>query len=166
MMPPPIVYISFIFPLIVASIASYIDYESLPDKTLFPGPWERYIKAPSNKTYITPSRIWKVRGNVTTSGVGIAIGAGGELTVEFDENIAGRLAAVKLSCLLEDELTSFGPGSAFWSSLWEDILSPIWAILSLLGLQAQYLMLPQTARRGIFHWHSISAGRPAASVLI
>ncbi len=49
-----------------------------------------------------PSRIYKVRGNVSTStadrggdsseGTGLMIGAGGTLSLEFEENIAGRYA--------------------------------------------------------------------------
>lgn len=92
--------------VLVRAVSStpFIDYESLPNETIFPGPWETYIKAPVNKSYITPARIWKTRGNVTDSGFfysgvddghhepgkGILIGAGGVLTLEFDENIAGR----------------------------------------------------------------------------
>lgn len=81
----------------------FIDPEHLPDHTLFPGPWEQYIKAPANKTHITPRGIWAVEGNVTTSshggplsvgdhvpGEGILIGTGGLVTFVFDENIAGR----------------------------------------------------------------------------
>ncbi|KAH6686172.1 Six-hairpin glycosidase-like protein [Plectosphaerella plurivora] len=75
-----------------------------PYETLFPGPWERFIKAPANKTHITPTGIWAVEGNVTTSahggplqvgehvpGSSILIGPGGLLTLEFAENIAGRV---------------------------------------------------------------------------
>jgi alpha-L-rhamnosidase-like protein len=82
----------------------FIDPDNLPDETLFPGPWERYIKAPANKTRITPAGIWAVEGNVTTSaqgvklqvgehvaGSGILLGPGGLLTLEFAENIAGRV---------------------------------------------------------------------------
>ncbi|KAH8908913.1 Six-hairpin glycosidase [Coniochaeta sp. PMI_546] len=95
-----------LLPLAAAGLAAtrpFIDWESLPNTTIFPGPWEKYIKAPRDKTRITPARIWKVKGNVSTSGVngwargghepggGIAIGPGGVLTLEFDENIAGRV---------------------------------------------------------------------------
>ncbi|KXH51899.1 hypothetical protein CSIM01_13676 [Colletotrichum simmondsii] len=84
----------------------YIDPNSLPDTPVFRGPWERYIKAPADKTYIVPHRIWDVEGNITTSGLeavevgveagrtfhhGITIGPGGMLTLEFEENIAGRV---------------------------------------------------------------------------
>ncbi|KAB5545597.1 Six-hairpin glycosidase-like protein, partial [Coniochaeta sp. 2T2.1] len=93
------------FPLAVVGLGDqpYIDFESLSNKTIWPGPWEKYIKAPKDKTRIAPARIWKARGNVTTSGIdaktrvghepggGIAIGPGGELTLEFPENIAGRV---------------------------------------------------------------------------
>ncbi|KAJ9134654.1 Alpha-l-rhamnosidase a [Pleurostoma richardsiae] len=83
----------------------FVNYNSLPDETVFPGPWEQYIKAPANKSYITPARIWKARGNVSDSGFeaalrsggehqpgsSILIGSGGTLTLEFDENISGRV---------------------------------------------------------------------------
>ncbi|KAG7127826.1 hypothetical protein HYQ45_012318 [Verticillium longisporum] len=85
--------------------AKNIDYAALPDETLFPGPWERYIKAPADKTRITPARILTTFGNVTTSsatpravtpgdhvpGQGILIGPEGLLTLEFDENTGGRV---------------------------------------------------------------------------
>lgn len=62
------------------------------------------MKAPEDKTYIVPSRIWDVEGNITTShrpvevGAaaahilehGVTIGPGGLLTLEFEENISGR----------------------------------------------------------------------------
>ena len=80
----------------------FLDYSALPNKTVFPGPWERYIKAPADKSRIVPARIWRVGGNVTTSstgsllhdgpyisGSGILIGPGGTITFEFAENIAG-----------------------------------------------------------------------------
>ncbi len=78
----------------------------------FPGPWDRYIKAPKDKQRVVPRRVWRVRGNVSSLGLGdsfedgetremedgeawvqgkgILIGMGGQLTVEFDENIGGR----------------------------------------------------------------------------
>ncbi|KAI0123035.1 Six-hairpin glycosidase-like protein [Xylariales sp. AK1849] len=81
-----------------------IDYHHLPNETVFPGPWDDYIKAPANKSFITPKSIYAVEGNVTTSnselfnrdgnlpaGTSILIGEGGHLTVEFAENIAGRV---------------------------------------------------------------------------
>ncbi|KAK3378385.1 Six-hairpin glycosidase-like protein [Podospora didyma] len=80
----------------------------LPDKTLWPGPWEAYIAAPENKSHIEPARFWKARGNITVPLAhggggnlfeegkeggkgGLLFGAGGVLTLEFDENIAGRV---------------------------------------------------------------------------
>jgi len=96
-----------VFPLAAVGLRDlpHIDFESLPNKTIWQGPWEKYIKAPKDKTKISPVRIWRARGNVTTAGVnaktrigheaggGIAIGPGGVLTLEFAENIAGRLVA-------------------------------------------------------------------------
>ncbi|KAK7953957.1 alpha-L-rhamnosidase A [Apiospora saccharicola] len=76
-----------------------IDYHHLPQEPVFPGPWDRFIKAPANKSYITPARIWMVDGNVTTTSNGgylsangdILIGEGGHITLEFEENISGRV---------------------------------------------------------------------------
>lgn len=82
----------------------HVDPKALPNETLFPGPWERYIQAPANKSYITPLSFWNVDHNVTNSatgepvlrgsahvpGDGIVIGPYGELTLEFGENVAGR----------------------------------------------------------------------------
>ncbi|XXH00082.1 hypothetical protein Hte_006424 [Hypoxylon texense] len=98
--------------LVSTGVPLGIDYHNLPTKTVFPGPWDRYIKAPANKSFITPARFWKVEGNVTTPstrrepltarhnyGGGILIGEGGLLTVEFQENIAGRV------CLEVDSVT-------------------------------------------------------------
>ena len=80
-----------------------IDYHNLPTSPVFPGPWDHYIKAPANKSFITPAEIWQVEGNVTTPSSGAApvvgrrpkhesilIGAGGLLSLAFDENISGR----------------------------------------------------------------------------
>ncbi|KAK3685694.1 Six-hairpin glycosidase-like protein [Podospora appendiculata] len=106
-------------PLFVAVVVSALGnsvsddpivYEPLPNVTLFPGPWDEYIKAPKNKSHILPARFWKVRGNVSTStsataswgkneedsaghvrGSGIVLGPGGVLTVEFKENYGGRV---------------------------------------------------------------------------
>ncbi|KAI5862933.1 Six-hairpin glycosidase-like protein [Durotheca rogersii] len=88
----------------LAASSSGVDYHKLPTDPVFPGPWDQYIKAPANKSFITPARFWKVEGNVTTPSVGLGlrglehsydrgvlIGEGGLLTVEFEENIGGRV---------------------------------------------------------------------------
>ncbi|KAI0007719.1 Six-hairpin glycosidase-like protein [Xylariaceae sp. FL0662B] len=92
-----------LFALAPAVVSLGIDYGNLPTEPVFPGPWDNYIKAPDNKSFITPARIWRVEGNVTTprdksltvgQGYGtssVLIGEGGLLTVEFGENIAGRV---------------------------------------------------------------------------
>ncbi len=86
---------------VAASQLPSLDYEHLPNTTLFPGPWEQYIKAPKDKGRISPARIYRIRGNVSTStaddgdhelGSGLMLGAGGTLSLEFQENIAGRCA--------------------------------------------------------------------------
>lgn len=88
---------------LVGAAVNGIDYHDLPTSPVFPGPWDHYIKAPANKSFITPAEIWKVEGNVTTPSTGatpivgqpsghesILIGAGGLLSLAFDENISGR----------------------------------------------------------------------------
>ena len=76
------------------------DYESLPLDTIFPGPWESNIRAPFNKSYITPVRIFDFEGSVSggeavlqdaeTEGISWVISPGGLITFEFEENIAGK----------------------------------------------------------------------------
>jgi hypothetical protein len=76
------------------------DYESLPLDTIFPGPWEASIKAPVNKSHITPAKIFAFEGNVAggeavlsgtrpKGGLAWVIGPGGLITFEFVENIGG-----------------------------------------------------------------------------
>ncbi|ORY71825.1 Six-hairpin glycosidase-like protein [Pseudomassariella vexata] len=92
-------------PLAATFNAAFVDPHKLPVEPVFPGPWDDYIKAPVNKSFITPARIWQIEGNVTTTGYNdlalqngnsmedgsILIGEGGLITVEFDENISGRV---------------------------------------------------------------------------
>lgn len=68
------------------------DYESLPLDTIFPGPWERNIKAPANKSEISPARVYNVEGDVKRlkGEHAVTLGRGGLVTLEFSENIAGR----------------------------------------------------------------------------
>lgn len=77
------------------------DYESLPLDTIFPGTWENNIRAPFNKSYITPVKIFNFEGAVsgaeavlqdtkTEGGISWVIGPGGLITFEFGENIAGK----------------------------------------------------------------------------
>jgi hypothetical protein len=79
-----------------------VDYESLPHKTIFPGPWESNIRAPLNKSHIVPVKIFNFEGAVsgqeailqnadTASGASWVIRSGGLVTFEFEENISGRL---------------------------------------------------------------------------
>jgi hypothetical protein len=81
------------------------DYESLPLDTIFPGPWERYIRAPVNKSHIAPVKIVNFEGAVlgvqtvlehaevdANGGISWVIGSGGLVTFEFEENISGRYA--------------------------------------------------------------------------
>lgn len=75
-------------------------YEDLPLKALFPGPWDANIQAPANKTHIKPLEIWNTEGNVVAAEVLVAemaeqrsliMGPGGLVTLQFPQNIAGRL---------------------------------------------------------------------------
>ncbi|PQE09127.1 alpha-l-rhamnosidase a protein [Rutstroemia sp. NJR-2017a BVV2] len=77
------------------------DYANLPSDTLFPGSWEKYIRAPVNKSSITPARIYRQEGDfVEVAGdhgkKTLVIRAGGLFTLEFAENIVGRLVLVLL----------------------------------------------------------------------
>lgn len=78
-----------------------LDYESLPRDTIFPGPWEENIRAPVNKSHITPVKIFKFEGATdgaetvlqdatVDSGLSWVISPGGLITFEFEENIAGK----------------------------------------------------------------------------
>ncbi|EKD20340.1 alpha-L-rhamnosidase [Drepanopeziza brunnea f. sp. 'multigermtubi' MB_m1] len=78
------------------------DYHSLPLDTIFPGPWESNIRAPFNKSYITPNKIFKFEGAVsglesvlqdakTERSISWVIGLGGLVTFEFGENVAGKV---------------------------------------------------------------------------
>ena len=77
------------------------DYEHLPHDTIFPGPWESYIKAPNNKSHIQPSKIFAREGSVSGAesvllngdkkdGAPWTIRPGGLITFEFEENISGK----------------------------------------------------------------------------
>lgn len=87
---------------LTATKASYAgpDYEHLPLDSIFPGPWESNIRAPFNKSYITPTKIFNFEGAVSGgevvlqdaagSGISWVISPGGLITFEFAENIGGR----------------------------------------------------------------------------
>lgn len=73
-------------------------YEALPTTAAFPGPWDAYIQAPANKSYIVAKQIWKIDGDASVADVfvngtnkpGLTMGPGGLITLEFPQNIAGR----------------------------------------------------------------------------
>lgn len=76
-----------------------ISHTSLPRQAVFPGPWEEYIKAPSDSSHIRPAKIWHIEGSVALSeavlnwregGSSITLDPGGLVIFEFAENIAGR----------------------------------------------------------------------------
>ncbi|KAL8833064.1 MAG: hypothetical protein Q9170_004526 [Blastenia crenularia] len=77
-----------------------ISHTSLPQQAVFPGPWDEYIKAPFDKSHIRPQKVWHVEGPVSIpeaildwreSNSSATLGPGGLVTLEFAENIAGRV---------------------------------------------------------------------------
>jgi hypothetical protein len=96
-------YVACLFLCSAATKASYAgpDYEALPRDTIFPGLWEDNIRAPFNKSYIAPTKIFNIEGAVAgaetvlldaekSSGASWVISPGGLVTFEFAENIGGR----------------------------------------------------------------------------
>lgn len=88
----------------VQALSEDLNFEALPLTTLFPGPWERNIKAPKNKTYIEPVEVYKTEGSVSDAHVLLAgiehkrsltLVPGDLVSLEFAENIAGRYAYFK-----------------------------------------------------------------------
>ncbi|KAL8902529.1 MAG: hypothetical protein Q9207_004627 [Kuettlingeria erythrocarpa] len=76
-----------------------ISHITLPRHAVFPGPWDEYIKAPPNRSYIRPERIWHIEGPVThpeavldwqETTTSVTLDPGGLVILEFAENIAGR----------------------------------------------------------------------------
>jgi hypothetical protein len=65
-------------------------YDDLPSEAVFPGPWNDNIQAPANKSYIQPASIWHSEGDTNWKGGNLTMGAGGLMTLEFPQNIAGR----------------------------------------------------------------------------
>lgn len=76
------------------------EYKSLPLDTIFPGPWESNIRAPFNKSYVQPVKIFKLEGPVSGAGTvlqdansqdsSFEISSGGLVVFEFAENIGGQ----------------------------------------------------------------------------
>ena len=98
-------YVLLAYHAVVQQIASSVYHDlaishlSLPPRAVFPGPWEGYIKAPANRSYIRPSSIWHVEGPVSglnavldcpDGNQSTTIEPGGLVIFEFSENIAGR----------------------------------------------------------------------------
>lgn len=76
-----------------------ISHTSLPRHAVFPGSWEEYIKAPSDRSHIRPEKVWNVEGpivfphavlNGQESNSSMTLDPGGLVIFEFAENIAGR----------------------------------------------------------------------------
>ncbi|KAL8865399.1 MAG: hypothetical protein Q9174_006904, partial [Haloplaca sp. 1 TL-2023] len=76
-----------------------ISHISLQQQAVFPGPWEKYIKAPVNRTHIRPERIRHVEGAVSVPDAlldwqdaesSATLEPGGLVILEFSENVAGR----------------------------------------------------------------------------
>jgi len=74
-------------------------YDDLPSEAVFPGPWDDYIQAPANKSYIRPIAVKSTEGDVSNA-MGLlegvywekkpVLGPGGLMILEFEQNIAGR----------------------------------------------------------------------------
>lgn len=90
-----------VFHQVAANVPSSAGISStfLPRQAVFPGPWEEYIKAPSNKSHIRPQKIWYVEGHVSMpeavldwqqGNSSTTLDPGGLVILEFPENIAGR----------------------------------------------------------------------------
>src|SRR5438552_3978290 len=92
--------ISFIFLLLCFSALvvsqDFVDYQTLPSNTIFPGTWESNIRAPFNKSHIVPVKIFNFEGAVSgqetvlqnadaDSGISWVIRPGGLITFEFEE---------------------------------------------------------------------------------
>ncbi|KAL9603718.1 MAG: hypothetical protein Q9219_001037 [cf. Caloplaca sp. 3 TL-2023] len=82
------------------SFQATISHITLPRQALFPGPWEEYIKAPQDKSRIRPAKVWDFEGLVSfpeavvnwqENNSSTGLGPGGLITLEFPENIAGRV---------------------------------------------------------------------------
>jgi hypothetical protein len=91
----------FLAAAVAAAQSDFVDYQSLPRDTIFPGPWESNIRAPVDKSRIIPVKIFKSEGVVwdgeavlqdADPGASWGIGPGGMVTFEFAENIAGKYA--------------------------------------------------------------------------
>ncbi|KAI4175847.1 MAG: hypothetical protein LQ343_001461 [Gyalolechia ehrenbergii] len=91
-----------VFHQVAANVPSSAGISStfLPRQAVFPGPWEEYIKAPSNKSHIRPQKIWYVEGHVSMpeavldwqqGNSSTTLDPGGLVILEFPENIAGRV---------------------------------------------------------------------------
>ena len=73
--------------------------QELPAKAVFPGPWDKYIQAPSNKTHIRPKAVKLTEGSVANvsavleGALGtqhVTLGPGGIVIFDFKQNIGGR----------------------------------------------------------------------------
>ncbi|KAK4177940.1 family 78 putative glycoside hydrolase [Triangularia setosa] len=81
-------------PLVYFATLWLCDFGLCEVKRGWPGPWEKYIRAPEDKRRIVPRRVWKTEGDVEVQNDDgkelVTIKEGGWATWEFDENISGR----------------------------------------------------------------------------
>jgi hypothetical protein len=143
-----------------ATKASYAgpDYEALPLNTIFPGPWERNIRAPFNKSYIQPVKIFNYEGNLSggetvlqdadSNGISWVIGPGGLITFEFAENIGGRYVR---SHYRQKGCADISEESALKLMTRKTILSSSSPTLSLLSSPGVNVMLRATDKIEICH---------------
>lgn len=73
--------------------------QELPAEAVFPGPWDKYIQAPANKTHIRPKGVKLTEGNVVNASAVLEgalgsqilnLGPGGIVIFDFQQNIGGR----------------------------------------------------------------------------
>ncbi|OAF61937.1 hypothetical protein VC83_01396 [Pseudogymnoascus destructans] len=74
--------------------------QELPAQAVFPGPWDRYIQAPANKTHIRPKGVHLTNGDVVNASAvlegalgshHLTLGPGGNVIFDFEQNIGGRV---------------------------------------------------------------------------
>ncbi|KAL5347633.1 hypothetical protein ACLOAV_007042 [Pseudogymnoascus australis] len=74
--------------------------QELPPEAVFPGPWDKYIQAPANKTHIRPKGVKLTEGNVVDASAVLegalgsqilSLGPGGIVIFDFQQNIGGRV---------------------------------------------------------------------------
>ncbi|KAK3994677.1 Six-hairpin glycosidase-like protein [Cladorrhinum sp. PSN332] len=130
-MPPTFFFTLLAYVLSGLASARGISYEHLPDRSVFPGPWDKYIKAPADKERVEPVGIFRTVGNVTVTAdsrdywnkegrgangkaAAVSVGGGGEATWDFGENIAGRVCFAVVGSSEKGVNVSLGYSESSW----------------------------------------------------